>query len=247
LALSIGNWRFRPGRVPTLAVIVLCPLLVSLGMWQLNRAEEKRQIADSFESGAPAVVLGGVSVGEALAELPRFQRVELEGSYESDRQFLLDNMTHEGAAGYQVLTPFVIEGGDVRVLVNRGWIPKAFGTSLLPQVDVAGNIRRIRGRITRLPRPGLELAGDTPPLPEWPQVVQFPVMDELAKTLGEPLAARMVLLDRTESDGFVRDWSPVEFGPERHVGYALQWFAMSATVLIIYVALNLKRIEDDGR
>ena len=244
---SISNWRFRPGRLPTLAVVVLCPLLGSLGIWQLDRAEEKRQLVEGFEAGAPALVVSGTVVGEAIAELPRFQRIELEGSYESGRQFLLDNMTHGGAAGYQVLTPFAVEDGNVRVLVNRGWIPKAFGTSLLPEVDVAGNGRRITGRITRLPRPGLELTGQAPPLPEWPRVVQFPVMEELSAALGEPLAARMVLLDATENDGFVRDWSPVEFGPERHVGYALQWFAMSATVLIIYVALNLKRIEDDER
>jgi surfeit locus 1 family protein len=133
------------------------------------------------------------------------------------------------------------------VLVNRGWIPKAFGTSLLPDIRVSGQSRRIRGRITRLPRPGLELAGEAGPLPEWPRAVQFPVMEELAQALGEPLAARMVLLDEAEDDGYVRDWSPVELGPERHVGYALQWFAMSVTVLIIYLALNLKRIEDDGR
>ena len=245
MAFMAGNWRFRPGRAPTLAVIVLCPLLASLGFWQLDRAAQKRQLAEGFASGSEAVSLAGASIGEDMAKLPRYQRVVTSGSYEG-RQFLLDNMTHDGMAGYQVLTPFRVEGSDVRVLVNRGWIPKAFGTSLLPDVRIGEESRRIRGRITRLPRPGLELTTDTRPLPEWPRVVQFPVMAELAEALGEPLAPRMLLLDAGESDGFVREWSPLEFGPERHVGYAMQWFAMSATVLIIYVALNLKRIDDDG-
>ncbi len=247
MALSVGNWRFRPGRIPTLAVVLLCPLLASLGIWQLDRAEQKRQLVSGFEAGTETIVIGGASVGDAVADLPRYQRVEIEGSYESEHQFLLDNMTYGGAAGYQVLTPFAVEGGGVHVLVNRGWIPKAFGTSLMPDIGVSGERRRIRGRITRLPRPGLELSGEAPPLPEWPRAVQFPVMEELAQALGEPLATRMVLLDETEDGGYVRDWSPVEFGPETHMGYALQWFAMSVTVLIIYLALNLKRIGDDGR
>lgn len=247
VALPVGNWRFRPGRVPTLAVILLCPLLALLGFWQLDRAEQKRQLVESFDSGTETVVLEGTSVAERIAELPRYQRVEFEGHYESGRQFLLDNMTHDGAAGYQVLTPFAVGKGSIRVLVNRGWIPKTFGTSLLPNVEVNEDRRRVSGRITRLPRPGLELAASSPSLPEWPRVVQFPVMDALAESLGEPLAGRMVLLDAAGDDGFVRDWRPVEFGPERHLAYAVQWFAMSATVLIIYVALNLRRTGDDGQ
>jgi surfeit locus 1 family protein len=247
VAFPLGNWRFRPGRVPTLAVILLCPFLALLGFWQLDRAAQKRQLVEGFDSGTDTVVLTGPSVGQQIAELPRYQRVEFEGHYESGRQFLLDNMTHHGAAGYQVLTPFAVGEGSIRVLVNRGWIPRTFGTSLLPNVEVTEDRRRVSGRITHLPRPGLELAGRPPPLPEWPKVVQFPVMETLAESLGEPLAARMVLLDAAEADGFVRDWRPVEFGPERHLAYAVQWFAMSATVLIIYLALNLRRTDDEGQ
>jgi len=184
VALTAGNWRFRPGRAPTLAVVVLCPLLASLGFWQLDRAAQKRQLAEGFASGSETVSLDGASIAEAMAELPRYQRVGISGNYEGGRQFLLDNMIHDGMAGYQVLTPFLVEGSEVRVMVNRGWIPKAFGTSLLPDVGVGEGSRRIRGRITQLPRSGLERTAETWPLPEWPRVVQFPVMAELAEALG---------------------------------------------------------------
>lgn len=241
MGFSAGTWRFRPGRVPTLAVVLLCPMLASLGFWQLDRADVKRRIAADFDSGSAAVALDRETAADAVANLPRYQRVEIEGSYESGRQFLLDNMTHGGVAGYHVLTPLVVDGSDLRVLVNRGWIPKSFGTTLPPSIEVDEDRRQVTGRITRLPRPGIELQGAPPPLPEWPRTVQFPMMNELAEALDSPLAARMVLLDADQDDGYVREWSPAEFGPERHVGYALQWFAMSATVLILYVALNLKR------
>lgn len=242
-----GNWRFRPSFAPTVAVLLLLPILISLGIWQLQRAEQKSAVKTEFAAGAETVFVDGSAVSPTLSELPTYQRIELSGHYASDRQFLLDNMTDGGSAGYQVLTPFVPEGSDTWVLVNRGWIPKKFGTTLLPDVEVSESDRRVAGRITRLPRPGLELAGDPQAGPEWPRVTQFPTIEELAEALGADLAQRMVLLEPSAADGFLRKWNPVEFGPERHLGYAFQWFALAATLLIIYVGLNLKRSGNGGR
>lgn len=247
MAGQSGNWKFRPGRVPSVAVLVLLPVLVSLGIWQLQRAEHKRDMFQDFETGAQTISVAGSSLLATLARLPRYQRIELAGRYESGRQFLLDNMTSDGVAGYHVLTPFAVDDAGARVLVNRGWIPRDFGTAILPNVAVGESERRVAGRIKRLPRPGLELSAADGALPEWPRVVQFPTMGELVDGLGVELAPRMVLLDPAAADGFIRDWQPTEFGPERHVGYAVQWFALAATLLIIYLALNLKRNGNDGR
>ncbi|MGD2032747.1 MAG: SURF1 family protein, partial [Gammaproteobacteria bacterium] len=59
--------------------------------------------------------------------------------------------------------------------------------------------------------------------------------------------SRIVLLDASAEDGYLRNWAPTEFGPERHYGYALQWFALAATLVIIYVVLNVKRSGNDRR
>jgi surfeit locus 1 family protein len=247
LAGRRGYWRFSPGRVPTVAVIVLLPILVWLGIWQLQRAEYKEVLAEDFAAGSETVFIDGPTLMSTLEKLARFQHVSLTGRYASDRQFLLDNMTDGGAAGYHVLTPFLAEGSDTWILVNRGWIPKSFGTSLLPDVAVNESNRRVAGRISRLPRPGLELEADSGGVPEWPRVVQFPTAAELAQTLGTAVPGRILLLDASAEDGYLRSWAPTEFGPERHYGYALQWFALAATLIIIYLALNLKRSGNDGR
>lgn len=240
-----GNWRFSAGLVPTLAVAALLPLLVGLGIWQLQRAEEKRELEEGFEAGSRSVSVEGSQIEASMSGLPRFQQIELTGRFESDRQFLLDNMTDGGAAGYHVLTPFRVDGTEVRVIVDRGWIPKSFGTALLPDVKIDESDRPISGRIMRLPRPGLELEAGRQSVPEWPRIVQFPVMDQLEAALELPLAERALLLDPAAEDGYLRNWEPVEFGPERHLGYAVQWFALAATVLIIYIVLNLKRKRNE--
>ncbi|MGD8424238.1 MAG: SURF1 family protein [Gammaproteobacteria bacterium] len=242
-----GNWRFSPGRVPTLAVITLVPILVWLGIWQLQRAEYKETLAEDFAAGSETVFIDGSALVSTLEKTPRFQQVSLTGRYASDRQFLLDNMTDGGSAGYHVLTPFLAEGSDAWVLVNRGWIPKSFGTTILPDIAVDESKRRVTGRVSRLPRPGLELETASGGIPEWPRVVQFPTAEELAQSLETDLTSRIVLLDASAEDGYLRNWAPTEFGPERHYGYALQWFALAATLVIIYVVLNVKRSGNDRR
>jgi len=72
---------------------------------------------------------------------------------------------------------------------------------------------------------------------------------ELQQMYGPQLQERVILMDADAPDGFERVWQiNVGFGPERHLGYAVQWFALAAAVLIIYVVVNLKRAskKDDN-
>lgn len=236
--------RFRPGLVPSLAVAILLPLLLGLGFWQLDRAGQKRAIEDDFAAGDQIEM---VSSPAGMEILPRYRRVSLRGHFDGSRQFLLDNMTDGGAAGYQVLTPFLPHGWDRWVIVNRGWVKKDFASPALPDLAVAETDREIRGRLAPLPRPGLALAAAEQADRSWPRVAQFPAMGELEAALERPLADRSVLLDPEAPDGFLRRWQPASLGPERHIGYAVQWFALAATLLIIYFVVNLKRIEHVGK
>jgi len=238
------NRRFRPSLVPTLAVVVLLPLLLSLGFWQLDRAGQKRALQEAFAAGGEAVVN---PVAADLPALPRYQQVVLRGRFDAQHQFLLDNMTDGGAAGYQVLTPFRPEGWESSIIVNRGWVKKDFTRAQLPMIEVDELPRELSGRLAPLPRPGISLVSPAQIGQGWPRVMQFPDMEELAQNLGQTLIARSILLDPDSADGYLRRWQPVEFGPERHIGYAVQWFALAATLLIIYFLVNLKRIENDGQ
>jgi surfeit locus 1 family protein len=229
----LAERRFRPGLWPTLAVLALLPLLLWLGFWQLDRAEQKRALLDGFAAGdRPAVALR-----DGLASHSRYTRVRAAGRYRPDRQILIDNMTRDGVAGFYVLTP--LETNDGTVLVNRGWIPKTFGVSELPDVTVSGESREVTGRLDRLPRAGLAL--ETEPAPGWPRVLQFPSRSEIEAETGLGLVEGMMLLDEGVPDGYARDWQPVEFGPDRHLGYAVQWFALSLTLVIIWIVVNWRK------
>ncbi len=227
---------FAPRLLPTLLAGVAVVLLASLGVWQLDRAAEKRVQLASFAAGdAPAVTLPS-----AAERHPRYARVSVAGHYLPERQFLLDNMTHDGAVGYRVLTPLVDDAGVV-VLVDRGWLPAGPSRALLPPVAVDAGARRVSGRLAELPRAGIHL--DAAAEAGWPRRISYPTRAALELALGRPLYPEIVLLDPAAADGYLRDWRPTGPSPERHLGYAVQWFALSLTLLVLYIVVTLKPRE----
>jgi surfeit locus 1 family protein len=230
--------RFRPGVLATLFAAFFLPLLLALGNWQLERADEKRALFADFAADGEPVDIAGHPLG--IEELRRYAPVTASGRYLDDRQFLLDNMVRDGQAGFRVLTPLALEGGGV-VMVDRGWVERDFTSGVLPAVPVDDGQRTLAGRIDRLPRAGIELAGGA--AEGWPRVVQFPTREELEAALGAALVPGLLRLDEDQPDGYDRDWRPAPFGPERHIGYAVQWYALAASLVVIYLAWAFRKAD----
>ena len=233
---AAGSRRLAWRLLAALLTLALVALLVSLGGWQLRRAAESRALLAAFDTagaGAPAL-----PPAASPGQVAHYAHVRLAGRYLPQRQFLLDNMTHAGVAGYRVLTPFATDAGET-VLIDRGWIPLGKSRAVLPVVTVGGAPRVLAGRLDALPRAAIALPA--PAATAWPRVVSFPELVQLSDALGQPLYPRLVLLDPAEPDGYLRDWRPAGLGPERHLGYALQWYALALTLIVIYAVMNLRR------
>jgi surfeit locus 1 family protein len=223
-----------------LLTLLAATLFGSLGIWQLERAGEKRSIFAAYTLGTTGTVREGLSGANVAAH--RYQLLRLQGHYDSARQLLLDNMSHSGQSGYQVLTPFITAGGSV--IVNRGWVPASGDRSRLPDISVSDQQRLLTGRIDRLPKPALRLAADmaASDLP-WPRRLLFPTMEELSAQTGYALRDFQLLLNPDEADGFVREWKPALMEPEKHLGYAIQWFGLATTVVLVFVILAWRHIR----
>lgn len=228
--------RFAPRAGWSLLALAGLALFLSLGRWQLDRAAEKRALVAGFDRGGAALA----ELPPGLAPVQRFQRLRAQGRYDPARQFLLDNMTADGVAGYRVLTPLVLDDGRV-LLVDRGFVPGSGDRSRLPDVTVGGQPREVTGRADTLPRPGIELTA--PPASGWPRIVGFPRIEEIEVALGQPTFPQLLLLDPDQPDGYRRQWAPPALGPDRHLGYAVQWFAFAATVCVIWVLLSFRTVE----
>ncbi len=75
----------------------------------------------------------------------------------------------------------------------------------------------------------------------WPRVLNFPQHAQLERVLHRSLARGVVLLDSAQADGYERTWrATYRVGPERHLAYAVQWFAFALVAVVIYVITALK-------
>ena len=236
-SLKLAGYRFSPSLLPTAAAAALFVLLSGLGFWQLDRAAGKEERQAAFEAGR------AVTVDEtALGGPPReFARVDMKGRYDPSHEFLQDNRTYQGQPGYFVLTPFRTADRGA-VLVNRGWVPAVPDRTVLPDIGAPGGEQRLRGTV-RFPREDLFVLGDTGyGAPGWPRVVQRVEIDSMQRSLGYPLAAWLVALDPDAPHGYVREWKAAPgLTPDRHRGYAFQWFGLATALFVIWVVVNLKR------
>lgn len=228
--------RHRPSWLPLSAAFVATALFAGLGMWQLDRAREKGEIMAALERGdaAPVAVLpADSSEFAALA----FRRVRVTGELRGQHQFLLDNRIHEGRAGFDVLVPLVRGNGDT-ILVDRGWVPATIGREPAAPIhlQLAGEVEA-RGRLW-LPEPGLPLG---PAVTQndggWPRLVTRIDYDALGRALGTELQPAVIRLEPSLPWALEPRPLAPPFGPMRHLGYAVQWFALALTVVVVTAAL----------
>lgn len=240
MRICVAGRRFAPSVFATALLVLGLAAFIRLGLWQLDRAEEKQTLIERYESGGEDTVL--LTAG-AVADLPLYQHVRARGHYDAAHQILLDNMPSEhGQPGYRVVTPFELEGGGT-LLVDRGWVAIGRTRQDLPPVAVETQPREIAGRYDTLPRPGIVLAAaESARAVTWPQVMNYPQQSQIEAALGRPVLSGLVLLDPDRPDGYERAWQArFQFGPDRHLAYAVQWFALAAAAIVIYLIVSFRR------
>lgn len=222
--------------IPTLVVLCVIPVLLALGFWQLDRAEEKKTYLELLKRNNAASAITLTTATDDAVDSLKYRRVTATGHYDSGHQFLIDNQISDGKPGYLVLTPFKLNGGEKAVLVNRGWIPLTKDRSLLPDISIKEMPSTVHGRINSFPSVGIKLPGAEKPTAGWPALVQVVDADSLAKKLGYPLFGFMIELDKNLPEGYKREWrEPSIMPPEQHMAYALQWFGLAVTLALLFV------------
>ena len=224
----------------TLTTVVLLTLFVGLGHWQWQRGADKEATWAQFGRDARATDLGS----RELDAVDLFSRVALSGHFEPAHQFVLDNRSHGGMPGFEILTPFVLLDGR-RVLVDRGWVPFSGYRERMPDVSMKLHEEiRISGRVSELPSGGLASGHAAPEASgAWPRLTSFPTHAELETALGQKLQRRILLLDAASAEGYVRQWSPPGLAPERHFSYAIQWWGFAVVLLVLYFGLNFRKVN----
>lgn len=218
--------------------LILLASLLSLGFWQLKRADEKRIfIAHQKEAENKKVVQ--LSLIGLDPENIRYRKIEVSGGYDLQHQYLIDNQIINGQAGYFVITPFKIDGLDKAVLVNRGWVVLNKDRRILPDLDFSITETVLTGRINNFPSVGMKLAGAETPTEGWPSVVQVVDTLILSKKLGYSLLPFQIELDANMENGYQREWEKrMVMSPEKHIGYSIQWFGLALALTVLFIKIS---------
>ncbi|NIV14388.1 MAG: hypothetical protein GWN62_24875 [Aliifodinibius sp.] len=235
----------------TILVILGVALCVRLGIWQLDRLEQRRTFnAHVREMWEAEKISLPEEIGRFSLEEMEYRSVVVSGTYDYESQVALRNQYHENRFGYHLLTPLKI-GEGIAVLVDRGWIP-AEGNELVENWDryhsgtgyvvISGIIRLGQDQPDVGGRADPTLAPDETYLAFWNNVN----IDRLVEQMPYELLDIYVQLDpgNHEDDSF-----PIPFQPEikltegPHLGYAGQWFTF-ATILLIGYPFFIKKKEE---
>ncbi|MBV9696227.1 MAG: SURF1 family protein [Gammaproteobacteria bacterium] len=231
----MSSARRLPPALAFLLCLALAALFVRLGFWQWHRGVLRQQAVEGYAAGGARVI----ALTGASEDLALYQRVRVAGHLDAAHQFLLDNRSHHGRPGYEVLTPLVREGART-LLVDRGWVPFGASRRDLPVLTVSVEPLTLTGRLANLPAPGLAL-GRAPPQGAWPKLTAFPDMAQLQAAYGAPLEPRILLLDADSGPGYAREWTPPGISPMRNFSYAVQWWSFALATLVIVAVLALRR------
>ncbi len=220
-----------------IVLLVVFSLLILLGFWQLNRADEKQQILKYIEKKnqqAPILIDGNY---ENLID-NIYQIIKLRGKYDDKHQFIYDNQTHEQQAGYYVLTPFYLQNTTYVLLVNRGFVSWGNDRSKLANIDIESNKREIIVEILK-PIVRIQLTEDDAVF-KYPRLIQTLDIKKIIKASNINLLPVVARLIKSEPDGFIRAWQPFYGSVDKHIAYAWQWFLMSVVLGIISIYLYFK-------
>ncbi|HEX7089651.1 MAG TPA: SURF1 family protein [Longimicrobiales bacterium] len=234
----------RSGIAGTLLALAVAAVCVRLGIWQLDRLEQRRERNAAIEErlGRPPL---------ALHDLPPdttgllFRVVTLEGDYDVAHSIVLRGRALNGAPGVHVLTPLRLPGGAA-VLVNRGWVPSPDAATIELATIPPPAAGALRGLALPYPADGEAVAEDGGFRRTWARLDlaalrhQFPYA--LAAFYVQALPA-----DTGDAATVPRPLAPPELDDGPHLSYAVQWFAFATIALVGWTTLALRRGSQSTR
>lgn len=235
LAAFFAARRFRPRWLPTLGMVLFCVLTVALGNWQRHRAADKQALAAQSAAAAKAASVELVAADADPTRL-RFRTVRARGEYDSARQLFIDNKVYAGRAGYDVVAPLKLAGGERFVLVDRGWIAQRARRTELPTAAPPAGTVTVIGRANLPPQRYFELERDRGAGPLWQN------LDVQRISAATGLELLPIIIEQTDpvtpDDGLVRDWPAPDLGADQNRSYMLQWYSFAALAVVLWLTLN---------
>lgn len=220
--------------IPLCLALLMMPVLLALGFWQLERADQKRTLLAEHRhrQSLPPINLDDLTDAD-IALIPPYSPVTFTAQFDNKHVWLLDNKIQRGQFGYQVLQPVAL--GKSRLIVNRGWLAGSLDRSQLPEITPLEAPLLVLGQTALASRNAM--MDDRAIDQTFPKRINQINFVEINAELGQSVA-QLIQLDPGSAGAFSADWPPVNISPDKHMGYAVQWFAMAFALFLLVIFAN---------
>ena len=241
--MNARRWQ-RPSWFAVVLTVAGIALFVRLGVWQLDRAHQAERLLGAFDAAPKAAFEDFASVRSAPPQ-DRFPHVQVRGQFLADRGYLRDEQVRDGKLGVEAYAAFEPNGSSEVLLVDRGWVVWSHERGTQPVLPpLPQGEAMLSGVYAPFPGSGIRVGGNALTRQSaWPKLTLAIDAQEIAADLNRPLLPRVLLLDAEPASGFVRSWTPSVMPPERHRGYAVQWFAFAIAAIVIFILLHYKKVS----
>lgn len=226
----------RRWRWATLVVILGILFLARLGVWQLDRLEQRRAANALLEEqyyNQQIDLNEGIPPGDPEDLVDR--RAVVNGRFDYSEQLILKEQSWDGRPGVHLVTPFIIEGQEQAILVDRGWIPANEAT----QASLAPYNEMTEGAVEGVLKGSQTLSGDRQTIIEENQTAWYRIDIDAIETLSSYDLAPVYVLQFPDEENDttlpIREEPELDLSEGSHLGYAVQWFLFALMLGIGYV------------
>lgn len=226
------NWKI------TAFTLVLLPILVKLGFWQLEESKITEALQKQWElqQSLPAIDFAEHSTDED------FRRVRLHGEFLTEKYWLKENQLRDGKLGFQVIMPFALSDSDKIFAVDRGWIEGSAQREFIPTVETPKGPQTITGALVQPSDSKLVREADSR-VKSWPHKILDEDLMVLSSHIEHLLYPQILRLDADSVGALTVYWRPVNMSSAKHFGYAIQWFFMAIALVVMFVCVSTNVLQ----
>jgi len=215
--------------------------LNELGFWQLARAQEKQVRLSKLAKQQLIEVKSLKNINSSMVD--NFVKIDLQVTLKVHYNLLIENKIQNGNLGYHVLNLVEDNLSGKNLLVNRGWINGTAKRADIPRVDLPLSHWNVKGRIYQI---NPDILSKDAEIENHGDILRLPVLDtfmlsQLEEHFKLKIEPYLLRLDKNVTDTFEVDWAWISMTPEKHLGYAFQWFALSFAFLMISLFALVKK------
>ncbi|MFN3578870.1 MAG: SURF1 family protein [Pseudomonas sp.] len=235
--MSDTSKRFAPGWPLWLFVLAFMPILLSLGYWQLQRADEKQMLQAQMDTNRSALAQNLLELDQL--EDRAWRPLQLQGEFDPEHIWLLDNRTRDGKAGVEVLQLFRDQLSAQPIVINRGWVAWP-ARRQLPSIDTPKGILQLDAEAVPQAEQGFTL-GQQADATGWPRLITQVDLQRFAEEAAEPnLLSWSARLKIGSPAALTLSWPPLPTTASKHTAYAVQWFALALALLALFIWAGLR-------